>query len=107
LIPVVIVADSLSTLLLVAVCAYFIVRLVRIDRWLKRTVGRVYVQRGRDAAHWYAGGLFYYNPEDPALFVEKLVGFGYTFNLANRLVYVYLFYILVLPLVMSWGLTKL
>jgi uncharacterized membrane protein len=98
--------DSLSTLALFAVCAYFIVRLVIIDRRLKKTVGRVYVQRGRDAAHWYAGGLFYYNPEDPALFVEKMVGFGYTFNMANRWVYLYLAYILLLPLILSWGVTK-
>jgi uncharacterized membrane protein len=101
-----VIIDSSSTLLLVTLCVYFIVRLVGIDRRLKQTVGRVYVQRGRDAAHWYAGGLFYYNPEDPALFVEKLVGFGYTFNMANRWVYVYLAYIILLPLIMSWGLTK-
>jgi uncharacterized membrane protein len=100
------VVASLSTLLLVASCLYFIVRLLMIDRRLKRTVGRVYVQRGRDAAHWYAGGLFYYNPDDPALFVEKMVGFGYTFNMANPRVYVYLAYMLGLPLVVNWLLTK-
>lgn len=100
------VTDALSTLLLVASCVYFIIRLIKIDRRLKRTVGRVYVQRGRDAAHWYAGGLFYYNPEDPSLFVEKLVGFGYTFNMGNRWVYVYLAYIILLPLILSWGLTS-
>lgn len=102
----VVILGFLNTLLLFAVCVYFIARLIRIDRALKRTVGRVYVQRGRDAAHWYAGGLFYYNREDPALFVEKLVGFGYTFNMANPWVYLYLAYALLPPLVMSWGLTK-
>lgn len=30
-------------------------------------------------------GLIYYNPRDPALFVQKRVGFGYTFNFGNRL----------------------
>lgn len=100
------VIDSLSTLLLVAASVYFIVRLIKIDRRLKRTVGRVYVQRGRDAAHWYAGGLFYYNPDDPSLFVEKLVGFGYTFNMGNRRVYAYLAYMILLPLLLSWGLTN-
>lgn len=103
---VVVVVDLSSTFLLVAVCAYYIVQLVMIDRSLKRSVGRVYVQRGRDAAHWYAGGLFYYNPDDPAVFVEKLVGFGYTFNMANRRVYIYLAYMILLPLLMSWGMTK-
>lgn len=104
--PVAVLIDSISTFLLLASCVYFIIRLVRIDRALKRTAGRVYVQRGRDAAHWYAGGLFYYNPDDPSLFVEKMVGFGYTFNMANRLVYLYLAYILLLPLIISWGLRK-
>jgi uncharacterized membrane protein len=103
---IVIILNALSILLLFASCAYFIARLVKIDRGLKRAVGRVYVQRGRDAAHWYAGGLFYYNREDPALFVEKLVGFGYTFNMANPWVYLYLAYALLPPLVMSWGLRK-
>lgn len=106
LVAIVALVDSLSTLLLLATCAYFIVRLIRIDRELKRKVGRVYVQRGRDAAHWYAGGLFYYNPDDPAIFVEKLVGFGYTFNMANPWVYVYLGYIILLPLIVSCGITR-
>ncbi len=29
-------------------------------------------------------GLVYYNPDDPALIVEKRIGIGYTVNLANR-----------------------
>jgi uncharacterized membrane protein len=29
-------------------------------------------------------GLIYYNPDDPALIVEKRFGLGYTFNFANR-----------------------
>jgi uncharacterized membrane protein len=99
-------AASVCTLLLAASCVYFIVRLFLIDRRLKRTVGRVYVQRGRDASHWYAGGLFYYNPEDPALFVEKMVGFGYTFNMANPWVYAYLAYMVGLPLIVNWLLAR-
>ena len=34
---------------------------------------------------WIWGGMFYYNPEDPALLVEKRFGIGYTFNMANRI----------------------
>ncbi len=33
---------------------------------------------------WYVG-MFYYNPQDPAIFVEKRVGIGYTMNFANPL----------------------
>jgi uncharacterized membrane protein len=29
-------------------------------------------------------GLFYFNPEDPAIFVEKRFGIGYTLNFGNR-----------------------
>jgi len=31
----------------------------------------------------WKGAIFYYNPNDPALFVEKREGLGYTFNFAN------------------------
>jgi uncharacterized membrane protein len=30
-------------------------------------------------------GAIYYNPSDPALFVQKRIGFGYTFNFGNRM----------------------
>ncbi len=32
----------------------------------------------------WKGAIFYYNPNDSALFVEKREGWGYTFNFANR-----------------------
>ncbi len=32
----------------------------------------------------WKGAIFYYNPDDAALFVEKRDGWGYTFNFANR-----------------------
>jgi uncharacterized membrane protein len=38
--------------------------------------------RTPDAA--WKWGLFYYNPDDPALFVEKRFGLGYTVNFGNR-----------------------
>ena len=31
----------------------------------------------------WKGGMFYYNPADPVVMVEKRTGFGYTFNFAN------------------------
>jgi len=33
---------------------------------------------------WRAGGLFYVAPDDPALWVPKAVGLGYTVNLGHR-----------------------
>ena len=32
---------------------------------------------------WKVGGLFYCNPSDPAVWVEKRVGLGYTLNIGN------------------------
>ena len=32
---------------------------------------------------WKAGGLLYFNPRDPAIWVEKRVGLGYTLNIGN------------------------
>ncbi len=32
---------------------------------------------------WKVGGLFYFNPRDPAIWVEKRVGLGYTLNIGN------------------------
>ncbi|MGB9454757.1 MAG: DUF5808 domain-containing protein [Bryobacteraceae bacterium] len=38
---------------------------------------------------WTLGSI-YYNPRDPALFVQKRIGFGYTFNFGHRLSWVIL-----------------
>ena len=35
-----------------------------------------------DDRYWYAG-FFYYNPDDPALFVPKRFGFGWTVNFGH------------------------
>lgn len=58
--------------------------------------GRPHGDRTADR-HWKAG-LFYYNPDDPAVFVEKRFGIGYTANMARPVVWVMLFALLVLPL---------
>ncbi len=48
--------------------------------------------------HW-KGGLFYYNPDDSRLWVEKLTGLGYTFNFARPAAWVILGLLLLAPLV--------
>ena len=88
-----------GALMFVAV-AGAIYRFHKVDRRLRTEVGRVYVQRQRDAAHWYLGGLVYCNREDPALFVEKLVGWGYTFNMGNKWVYLYLAIMIAVPVLL-------
>ena len=39
-----------------------------------------------DDRHWKAG-IFYFNREDPSLFVEKRFGVGFTFNLARPVIW--------------------
>lgn len=48
-------------------------------------------------SYWKAG-MFYYNPSDPAIFVAKRVGIGYTVNFANKMCWLVLAGILLLGL---------
>ena len=47
-------------------------------------------------ANWKAG-LFYFAPEDPALFIEKRIGIGYDLNFGNPLAWVLLGFVLLIP----------
>lgn len=38
-----------------------------------------------DDKYWILGGHFYNNPDDPALFVAKRIGVGYTINIGRPL----------------------
>ncbi|HEX6096242.1 MAG TPA: DUF1648 domain-containing protein [Thermoanaerobaculia bacterium] len=62
---------------------FFLVRMFRINARLQQQTGNDYAQRSADESHWAHGGLTYSNPDDPALVVEKLVGVGYTLNMAH------------------------
>src|ERR1017187_7888359 len=46
---------------------------------------------------WWHGDQFYYNPRDPALFVEKRIGLGLTFNFGNRMSWIVLALTLLIP----------
>ena len=43
-------------------------------------------------------GMFYYNPDDPALMVEKRFGIGYTLNFGNRLSWAFLALLISVPI---------
>ena len=66
----------------VAFCEASVNRLVRIE--------------GNDDDLWKYG-LFYYNKNDPAIFVKKRIGIGYTFNHARKSVLV--FYVVLLGII--------
>ena len=93
----------IGAMMLSGMC-YFIWRMKRINDKLKAKFGESYVQRSVDEEHWRQGGLAYYNPEDPALVVEKLVGFGYTLNLAHPGIRSRLAVLAGVPIFMVWAL---
>ena len=45
----------------------------------------------------WVGGLFYFNPDDPALFVEKRIGIGYDLNFGKPGAWVFIGVILLIP----------
>ena len=73
----------LGLIALIGGITVFLVRMIRINARLQQQTGNDYAQRSADESHWLHGGLTYSNPEDPALVVEKLVGVGYTLNMAH------------------------
>jgi uncharacterized protein DUF5808 len=60
--------------------------MVRVGQGGQRAVPAAARERRGDATPdqaWKIGGLLYFNPNDPAIWVEKRVGFGYTLNIGN------------------------
>jgi uncharacterized membrane protein len=55
------------------------------------------VPEPQNDSYWKAG-LFYYNPDDPAIFVSKRVGIGYTMNFANKVSWLVMLGILLIAL---------
>jgi uncharacterized membrane protein len=56
-------------------------------------------------SYWKAG-VFYYNPNDPAIFVSKRVGIGYTMNFANKVSWLVMGAILLVALLPAFLLGK-
>jgi uncharacterized membrane protein len=54
-----------------------------------------------DKRYWYGGGLFYYNPDDPEVFVPKRFGFGRTVNFGHPLGMLVMFAIVLLGLALA------
>lgn len=82
---------------------YFIWQMKRSNDGLRAKTGEWYVQRPGDEKHWRHGGLTYYNPDDPALVVEKLVGYGYTLNMAHPGIWARAFLLAGVPLFVVWA----
>jgi len=91
-------------LLLLGCIAPFLVyipRLTKVADGLRRIAGTEAL--GTRPAGWVAGGMIYYAPEDPALFVPKRVGIGQTLNFARPSAWIFLAAVIVLPLLISFA----
>jgi uncharacterized membrane protein len=86
---------------------YFIWRMKRINDGLRAATGEWYVQRPGDEKHWRHGGLTYYNPDDPALVVEKLVGYGYTLNMGHSGIWARALLLGGVPLFVVWAVANM
>jgi uncharacterized membrane protein len=93
----------LGIVALVGGITVFLVRMIRINARLQQRTGNDYAQRSTDESHWLHGGLTYANPADPALVVEKLVGIGYTLNMAHPGIRTRLLLMSGIPLFVLWA----
>lgn len=73
--------------------AYYLYRMILASREIKALSGQYTFPTATEMVGW-TDGLFYYNPQDVALIVEKPGGVGYTINFARGRVLVYLALIL-------------
>jgi uncharacterized membrane protein len=78
-----------------------VVGVIFLSRWhrqgISNSAGSAPLGDGTPDSCWKLG-LFYFNPDDPALFVEKRVGIGYTINFARAAAWVILALTVILPL---------
>lgn len=63
-----------------------------------------YYEDPEDEEKWKLG-MFYYNPDDPSIFVEKRFGIGSTFNMARWQAWAFVVGILVVPIILMLLLT--
>jgi len=50
---------------------------------------------------WKAGGFVYFNPRDPAIWVEKRIGFGYTLNMGNARAWLLIASMMLAPMIVA------
>ena len=83
---------AIAALLSIAGGLFYAYRLFVLKRKMKGKLGEIKKQQPVDARHVY-GSVLYFNPSDPALFVNK-----YIFNFANKWAYVFIASIIAYPL---------
>ncbi len=95
--------SSIALIVIVFLAAHHLnqVRAYQIESSTTQTDGRVFGDGTLDA-HWKMG-IFYYNPDDPALLVEKRFGIGYTMNFARGMAWLILALLILIPLALAFA----
>lgn len=86
------VITAMASLIGVAGALFYLYRLLVVRRDMKARFGDEYVQKSADTRRVY-GGVLYFNPSNPALFVSK-----YIFNFANKWAWIFIACIIAYPL---------
>lgn len=77
----------------------YLPRLSKVADGLRRIAGTEAL--GTRPNGWIWGGMIYYAPDDPAVFVPKRVGIGQTLNFARPTAWIFLVAVIALPLLIS------
>ncbi len=93
--------------MLLAGMFYLLYQMMKVDSDLETETGNSDVRRESEEAKWSGGGLFYYNPDDPSLMVEKKDGLGFTYNFAGKGVGLRMAFLAGVPLLVLWALLDL
>lgn len=78
----------------------FAIKVGRSDKEVETTV-EAQITDHNDDQYW-KGGMFYFNKNDPSIFVEKRFGVGWTVNFANPIGYIIVFLPLIIILLISF-----
>lgn len=84
-----------GTIAVFAVVLAMILLFMRLAR-AKHAAGPILDDDGR-----WIWGMFYFNPSDPSIFVEKRVGIGYTINMARPIAWIVLIGIIAITIILS------
>ncbi|MEK9199568.1 DUF1648 domain-containing protein [Ureibacillus sp. 179-F W5.1 NHS] len=78
----------------------FALKVGRSDKKIEGTIDEKIMEVDED--QYWKGGMFYFNKNDPSIFVEKRFGVGWTINFANPVGYLIVFVPLIIIIIISF-----
>lgn len=80
---------------------FVVIIIIRTSKIYKSNIAMIEGEKiiDRDDDKHYIAGMFYYNPDDPSLMVEKREGIGWEFNMAKPVAKIIVLFVLILMIV--------